>query len=171
MDIEQIRLWFEIAGYAAGIGSLLFLAIQLRKERKLEEYKLLQSLEQKYTKLLWKSSEDSEINNVWLPITAERVEKFNDLSDSCSKDSWPIWNEMNSAERNCYRFTRAGFEILEQSYIAKNRGWINDIEIWRKWKGWMISWKNTNSYVPYVLMEMRYWFSPSFLEYFDSLEP
>jgi len=72
MDVEQIRLVFEISGYGAGIGSLLFLAFQVRKERKLEEYKMLQTLEEKYTALLWKSSEETEINKVWQPIPDKR---------------------------------------------------------------------------------------------------
>jgi len=72
MDIEQIRLVFEIAGYGAGIGSLLFLAFQVRKERKLEEYKMLQTLEEKYTVLLCKSAEETEVDEVWRTISDKR---------------------------------------------------------------------------------------------------
>lgn len=34
----------------------------------------------------------------------------------------------------------------------------------------MISWKKTNSYVPYVVSEMEHWFTESFLRFFDKLE-
>lgn len=170
MNIEEIRLLMEIAGYAAGVASVLFLAIQLRKERKLGEYKSLQALEEKYTSLLWKTTEHSEIDNVWKAIPKNRKEKFDSLTQYCDRKSWPIWEEMSEEEQNCYRFSRSGLEILEQAFIAKKNGWVSDVEIWGKWEGWMISWKTTNSFVPYVLMEMEHWFSPSFLKYFNALK-
>ena len=170
MSIETIRLALEIAAYVAGVASVLFLAFQLRGERKLEEYKTLQALEEKYTSLLWKSSEHSEINNVWKEIPKSRRETFESLAHDCDKSQWPIWEVMSEEEQNCYRFSRSGLEILEQAYIAKKKGWIDDAEIWGKWEGWMRSWKATNSYIPYVLLEMEHWFSPSFLKYFNALK-
>lgn len=168
--IENIRLYLEMFGYTAGVASVLFLAIQLRKERKLEEYKTLQALEEKYTTLLWKSSEQTEIDQAWKEIPPDRKQAFDALAKNGSSDLWPIWNGMTDEEQNCYRFTRSGLEILEQAYIAKKKGWIDDDEIKNKWEAWMISWRNTNSYVPYVLMEIDHWFTPSFIEKFNSLK-
>ncbi|WP_148307680.1 hypothetical protein [endosymbiont of unidentified scaly snail isolate Monju] len=111
-----------------------------------------------------------EINNVWRKIPEERRRLFDSLSGKTNKESWPIWEAMSAEEKNCYRFTRAGLEILEQAYIANGRGWIDSSEIWKKWEGWMISWKKTNSYVPYVVSEMEHWFTESFLRFFDKLE-
>ena len=170
MDIEQIRLLLEIAGYTAGVASVLFLAFQLRKERKLEEYKTLQALEEKYTALLWKATEHPEIDRVWKAIPKERKNTFESISQECDEKSWPIWEKMSDDEQNCYRFTRSGLEVLEQAYIAKKKGWIDDAEIWGKWEGWMNSWSKTNSYAPYVLMEMEHWFTPSFLKFFNALK-
>lgn len=170
MNIEEVRLSLEIGGYAAGVASVLFLGIQLMKERKLEEYKLLQALEEKYTSLLWKATEHSEVDKVWKDIPPNRKAVFESLFHTGDKDSWPIWEVMTDEEKNCYRFSRSGLEILEQAFLAKKKGWIKDKEIWGKWEGWMISWKTTNSFVPYVLMEIEHWFSPSFLKYFNALK-
>jgi len=170
MSIEQIRLLLEIVGYIAGVASVLFLGFQLRKERKLQEYRTLQALEEKYTALLWKAAEHPEIDNVWQKIPKKRKNAFESISHARGKRSWQIWEKMSDEEQNCYRFTRSGLEVLEQAYIAKKKGWINDPEIWKKWEGWMTSWNKTNSYVPYVLKEIEHWFSPSFLKYFSSLK-
>ena len=170
MDIEQIRLYLEIAAYAAGVASVLFLAIQLRKERKLEEFKTLQALEEKYTALLWKGAEQSEIDQAWKPIPSNRKQKFDTLIKECSLDSWIIWSAMTDEEKNCYRFTRSGFEILEQAYIANRKGWVDDEEIQQKWVSWMLSWKNTNSFAPYVMAEMKNWFTPSFINHYNSIK-
>jgi hypothetical protein len=170
MDIEQIRLYTEIAGYLAGVASVLFLAMQLLKERKLEEYKTLMALEEKYTELLWRGSDQSELEQVWKPIPEGRSKLFDPLLEDCTLDSWTIWNTMSEGEKNCYRFTRSGFEILEQAYIAKRKGWVDDAEIEQKWKNWMLSWRKTNSFAPYVLAEMRHWFTPSFIKYYESLK-
>jgi hypothetical protein len=170
MNVEVVRVTLEIMGYAAGVSSVLFLAVQLRKERKLEEYKTLQALEEKYTSLLWKATEYAEIDNVWKDIPDSRKAIFESLADKCNQNSWPIWTAMNEEEQNCYRFSRSGLEILEQAYIAKTNGWIDDAEIWGKWEGWMTSWKTTNCFVPYVLLELKPWFSPSFLKYFNTLK-
>jgi len=170
MDIEQIRLYSEIAGYAAGVASVLFLAVQLRKERKLEEYRTLQALEEKYTTLLWKGSEQPGVDQAWKAIPEKRKIHLDTLAQECSRDSWPIWNDMSNDEKNCYRFTRAGFEILEQAYIANRKGWVDDEEIQQKWKNWIISWKKTNYFASYVLIEMEHWFTTSFIKYYNTLK-
>lgn len=170
MNIDEVRLLLEMLAYAAGVASVLFLAIQLMKERKIQEYKILQALEEKYTSLLWKAAEHAEIDTVWKEIPPKRKEILESLVGEGDKDSWPIWEMMTEEEKNCYRFSRSGLEILEQAYIAKKKGWISDKEIWDKWEGWMISWKTKNAYVPYVIMEIEHWFSPSFLKYFNALK-
>lgn len=168
--VETIRLYFEIFGYVAGVASVLFLAIQIKKERKREEYKTLQALEEKYTSLLWRSAEQPEIDQVWEAMPAERKALFDSLMNECSESCWSIWNQMTNEEQNCYRFTRSGLEILEQAFMAKKKGWIDDEEIRNKWLSWMTSWRNTNCYVPYVLKETGHWFTPSFIESFDALK-
>ena len=170
MDIEQIRLYSEIAGYAAGVTSVLFLAWQIKKERKLEEYRTLQALEEKYTSLLWVGSEKPGIDQTWKVISKERKEHLDALVQEGNRDSWPVWNNMNNEEKNCYRFTRAGFEVFEQAFIANRKGWIDDKEIQLKWKNWIISWKKTNYFAPYVLKEMEHWFTSSFVKYYNDLE-
>ena len=170
MDIETIRLYMEIGGYAAGVASVLFLAIQLRKERKLEEYRTLRELEEKYTELLWRGSEEEELNKVWEPMPDNRKNVLDGLINVISSESWVIWTAMNESEKNCYRFTRSGFEVLEQAYIATKKGWVDDVEIQNKWKYWTLSWKDTNSFAPYVLAEMERWYTPSFISYYRSLK-
>jgi hypothetical protein len=170
MNIEEIRVSMEIAGYAAGVASVLFLAFQIRKDRKLNEYKMLQTLEEKYTSLLWKAADHGEINNVWKGIPENRNNIFQSIIVNDDQGSWPIWEAMTEKEKNCYRFSRSGLEILEQAYIAKRKGWVDDAEIWSKWEGWMKSWKTTNSFVPYVMLEMDHWFSPSFIKYFNAIK-
>ncbi|PCJ31264.1 MAG: hypothetical protein COA90_06775 [Gammaproteobacteria bacterium] len=170
MEIETIRLYSEVAGYAAGVLSVLFLAVQMRGQRKLEEYKTLQALEEKYTTLLWRADEQSEINQVWNPISEVLKQKLDSIPQDSPEGVWPIWNLMSDDEKNCYRFTRSGFEILEQAYIANRQGWVSDKEIQLKWKHWMLSWKNSNTYSPYVLAEMPHWFTPSFIKYYNALK-
>jgi len=170
INIEKIRLYFEILGYMAGVASVLFLAFQLRKERKLEEYKMLQGLEEKYTTLLWKGADQAEIDRVWKPLSQERQQHFDSLKNDTDSESWDVWNGMTDEEQNCYRFTRAGFEILEQAFIANKKGWVDDAEIKKKWDNWMISWKTTNTFAPYVFDEMQHWFTPSFVEHYKKLQ-
>ncbi len=169
MNLDQVKVVLEELGYIAGIASVLFLAVQMKKERLLEEYKTLQSLEEKFTGLLWKGSEDNGLDNVWRGISAERKALFDSLKGERDGASWPIWSRMSESEKNCYRFTRAGLEILEQAFLAKRKGWIRDREISDKWAGWAMSWKRTNAYVPYVLDELAHWFTPSFRKYLNDL--
>lgn len=168
--IENIRLYLEMIGYTAGVASVLFLAMQVKKERKLEEYRTLQALEEKYTTLLWMSSETPEIDLAWADLPSERKKVFDSVTTKACNKSWPVWSVMTEEEQNCYRFTRAGLEILEQAYIADKKGWIDDEEIRNKWQAWMVSWRNSNRYVPYVLTELEHWFTPSFLKKFNSLK-
>ena len=107
--------------------------------------------------------DSSTPENAWKDI-------FDSPTNNFDNKSWPIWEKMSEEEKVCYRFSRSGLEILEQAYIAKKKGWVADPEIWGKWEGWMIAWKTTNSFVPYVLLELEGWFSPSFLKYFNALK-
>ena len=50
-NIETISLIFEILAVGAGVVSIAMIAFQARKETKINEYHLLQSLEEKFTNL------------------------------------------------------------------------------------------------------------------------
>lgn len=169
MGIDTIRLYLEISGYVAGVASVFFLAFQLKKDRKLKEYNTLRQLEEKYTELLWKGGEVPGLNKVWEKMSAERRSELDALKKEVSRETWLIWEKMDDNEKNCYRFTRSGFEILEQAFIATKNGWV-DGEIQHKWKHWALSWKASNSFAPYVLAEMDHWFTPSFIRYYNSLK-
>lgn len=170
MDLETFRVAAEITGYVAGVVSVLFLAVQLMKERKLQEFKMLQNLEEKYTDLLWRASSDKDMNGVWEKLPEDKKQIFDEAAKHTTTQRWSVWVAMSDAEQDCYRFTRAGLEILEQAFLAKDKGWIDDKEIWGKWRGWMQSWKRDNQYVPYVLKEAKHWFTPSFVEFWADLE-
>jgi len=124
----------------------------------------------RYTALLWRGSEEVGIDKVWSPIPEKRKIELDELKEKSNPDAWIIWSGLTEEEKNCYRFTRSGFEILEQAFIATKKGWVDDKEIQNKWKHWAISWKETNSFAPYVLAETKHWFMPSFLEYFNSIK-
>ncbi len=165
MDFELVRLVFEIVGYGAGVTSVVILAWQANKQRKLNEYKMLMSLEEKYTKLLWKGSEQPELELIWNGVSAERNKLFRSLMGKESDAIWPLWQHMTDDERECYRYTRAGLEVMEQAFIAIRKGWVKDNDIKRKWLGWMRSWRTKNKFVPYVLEEIEDWFTPKFVRY------
>lgn len=169
MTLVDIKPYFEIAAYIAGVVSVPALAWQTRKERITEEYRTLQALEEKYTTLLWKASDDSAVDGVWKAVPSERKRVFDSLLGQAHAEYWPIWEAMSASERNCYRFTRAGLEIFEQAFLANDRGIIGNTQIWSKWKAWMVSWKRTNPYVPYVLSELDDWYTDRFLHFFDNL--
>lgn len=169
MQVETIRLYLEMLGYIAGIASIIYLAFEVRQGRKVNEYQSLQALEEKLTDLLWKGSENSNIDQVWLPIPRQQEILFNKALEKKSTDRWALWNAMNEQQRDCYRFTRAGLEIMEQAFWAHKNNWIDNKEVWGKWTGWMSSWKTTNFYAPYVIEEMSHWYTDSFIDYFKKL--
>jgi hypothetical protein len=169
MHVETVRLYLEMFAYAAGVLSILFLALQVRKERKLNEYQTLQSLEEKFTSLLWKGSDNGNIDQVWVPIATEKEKIFKNALENGPSGKWSLWNAMDEKDQDCYRFTRAGLEVLEQAFLAYKQNWVTNGEIWDKWRGWMISWKTTNPYTPLVLEEMSPWYTSSFVKYFEDL--
>jgi hypothetical protein len=162
--LETVRVSFEIAGYCAGITSIIFLALQVKKHTQVSQYKLLQDLEKRYTELLWMGDDKPEIDNVWRPIPNEREVIFQKHTSGNNNDSWDLWDQLSPDERSCYRFTRAGLEILEQAHLAQEKGWIKDESVRCTWDAWIDSWAKTNSYLPYVTKEIGHWFNPSFLE-------
>jgi len=165
VNMELVRLIFEIVGYGAGVTSVAILAWQASKQRKLNEYRMLLSLEEKYTELLWKGSEHAELDLVWDGVSAAREELFESLMVKDSDSAWQLWEHMTDDEKDCYRYTRAGLEVLEQAFIAIRKGWVKDAEIRRKWLGWMRSWKTKNKFLPYVLEEIEDWYTPTFIRY------
>ena len=82
---------------------------------------------------------------------------------------WPLWNSIDQSDQDCYRFTRSGLGIMEQAFLIHQQNWIMNPEIWNKWESWIISWKQTNPYFPYVIQEVADWYTESFIEYLDSL--
>jgi len=169
MQIETARLYLEILGYTAGIISILFLALQSRKERKLQEFQLLQSLEEKFTDLLWRGDENKAISDIWRPFSPEKNAEFQKMIESKDGREWPLWNSLDENGQDCYRFTRSGLSVMEQAYLVHKQNWISNCEIWEKWHSWMISWKHTNPYLPFVLEEVSGWYTSSFVEYFKKL--
>lgn len=169
MENGFIHQYGELIGYLTGVASVIFLAYQLLRERKLEEYKLLQRLEEKFTALLWR--EEKGIEGVWKPIGSDERKLYDKSKKNTSGKLWPVWDSIKKdSERDRYRFTRALLEIFEQAYHAHRKQWVSDKEIWEKWKGWMIYSKEVNEYIPHVLFDMPDWYTPSFLEFFKNLE-
>jgi hypothetical protein len=164
ISIESIRVTFEIAGYIGGLTSVTFIARSLIRENELSQYRLLQGLEQRYTDLLWASDNKAYLDNVWHPIDEDRKAVFDAAIQNSNCDSWDFWRLLTAEEKACYRLTRAGLEILEQAHLAQQKRWVKDKSISGKWDAWIASWKQSNSYLPYVLHELNHWFAPSFIE-------
>lgn len=162
--LETIRVSFEIAGYIGGLTSVSFIARSLIRDNELSQYRLLQGLEQRYTQLLWASDDKPYLDNVWHPIDKDRKRAFDDAISCSECNSWELWRILTDEEKACYRLTRAGLEILEQAHIAQEKRWVKDPSISSKWDSWIKSWKETNSYLPYVVAELDHWFTPSFID-------
>lgn len=169
IDIEIVRLYLEMFAYAAAISSIPIIAFQARKETKRNEYELLQSLEERFTDLLWRGGENRNIGDIWKPFSIEKTNGFKQVTADAEAIAWPLWNSIDQSDQDCYRFTRSGLGILEQAFLINQQKWVMNPEIWEKWEAWILSWKQTNPYFPYVLKEVSGWYTQSFIEYLEGL--
>ena len=152
--MEGVKNILEVAGYFTGLFTLIFFAYQYKKSNLLQEYNLLQSLESKYTLLISKNENKETLNEIWNEIPKKRKSEIEDFVKANNNNSkYPYWDVMNNEERDCYRLARSVLETLEQCHLAESKGFINDVEIVKKWDGWVKEWKN-NVYAKYVLSEM-----------------
>jgi hypothetical protein len=165
----------DILQFLAIFGTLVFVALELRQQRKeiknqgvLRGFRLYHTLVQQYLDLLARADRDPELNAVWDALDPAR-QAF--LDEAQASRPWGAWHEMTVTERRCYRLVRNLVETFEQAYVIHRlfheHGWV-DGETWEKWRGWMAIWKSS-PYFPYVFTDIRPRMIKSFIESFHAL--
>ena len=151
MDIVQIVTAVVL------VLTLIFLAFQVVLQRRqtvnqvlVQGQELYYLLARQYIQLIRESDQNPTLNSVWLKLEQERE---HELDEAQAASEWGAWNEMTSAEKQCYRYVRAAIEIFEQTFQLHQKGWIDD-ETWVKWRGW-ISLGPKMRYFSYVFADTR----------------
>ncbi len=156
--MEYLNLGFGLVQSIGVIGSLVFVAIQLRRHRHVLAYETYQRLSREYQDLLWRAVEDPNLDTVWDPLDETERVRFDLAHDDPS--AWGVWYAMNEEERRCYRFTRRALELFEQAWQVRSKGWIDD-PTWEKWYHWVEAWKRSR-YFGYIVAESKARLIPGF---------
>jgi len=148
IDWIALSAAFEILGVAAVIGSLIYLALQVRQSSQVSKTTAASQLASRFTE--------------WMNMAMASAVIRDSFLDPDSARALPA-----PAVMELFGYIQVLFKIIEEMYVLRRSGFVDD-DLWRGWASWFANMKGYEI-IKFFYHMKRENFSPTFQSFWDDL--